>query len=91
MTLPVRDRRYGSRLNLEAHIHTDGSLESVGRRISLFARLIEEYGITNLQTKSWDSRSFSYAQDKFRRNDTGMSKNTLLQTSIKTRTFKNEK
>jgi UDP-N-acetylmuramyl pentapeptide phosphotransferase/UDP-N-acetylglucosamine-1-phosphate transferase len=55
MTLPIRDRRYGSRLNLEAHIYTNSSLESVGRRISLFARLIEEHSITNLPNKAEDT------------------------------------
>jgi len=55
MTLPVRDRRYGSRLNLEAHIYTNGSLESAGRRATLFARLIEEHSITNLPNKAEDT------------------------------------
>lgn len=52
MTFPVIDRRYGSRLNLETHIHTNGSLESAGRRATLFARLIEEHGIANLPDKT---------------------------------------
>ncbi len=40
--LPIRDRRCGSGLNLEVHIHANGSLESVGRRLTLFSRLVEE-------------------------------------------------
>lgn len=58
MTLPIHDRRFGSRLNLEARICTKGSLESVGRRISLFGRLIEEHSITNLPNKAEDTPTF---------------------------------
>ena len=48
MTLPIRDRRIGSPLNLEVQIHVNGSLESAGRRVTLFGRLLEEYSIANL-------------------------------------------
>ena len=51
MTVPIRDRRKGPPLRLENEIHTNGSLESVGRRVTLFVRLIEEYSIANLPSK----------------------------------------
>ncbi len=52
MTLPVRDRRAGPPLNLEIEVHAYGSLESAGRRIALFGRLIEKYGIATLPNKT---------------------------------------
>jgi len=48
MTLPLRDRRADSLLNLEMQIHPNGSLESVGRRVALFTRLIEEHSVVSL-------------------------------------------
>jgi len=48
MTVPVRDRRAGSALNMEVQINANGSLESVGRRLTLFSRLLEEYSVENL-------------------------------------------
>jgi len=48
MTMPVRDRRVGSLLNLEIQVHTNGSLESAGRRATLFGRLLEQYSIATL-------------------------------------------
>ncbi len=52
MTVPIRDRRAGSALNIEVQVHADGSLESVGRRLTLFSRLIEEYSVADLPTES---------------------------------------
>lgn len=51
MSLPVRDRRAGSPLKLDMVVNTNGSIESVGRRLALFGRLIEDYGIVNLPRK----------------------------------------
>jgi hypothetical protein len=48
MTVPVRDRRAGSELCLEIQVHTNGSLESAGRRLTLFSRLIEEHSLASL-------------------------------------------
>ncbi len=51
VSLPVRDRRTGLPLKLEIDIHANGSLESAGRRTTLFARLIEEHSIANLSNE----------------------------------------
>jgi UDP-GlcNAc:undecaprenyl-phosphate GlcNAc-1-phosphate transferase len=48
MTIPVRDRRSDSMLELQVGIRTNGSLESAGRRVRLFNRLIDEYGIAEI-------------------------------------------
>ena len=48
MMLPVRDRRVGPPLQLGIGICADKSIESVGRRIALFGRLIEEYSVKSL-------------------------------------------
>jgi UDP-GlcNAc:undecaprenyl-phosphate GlcNAc-1-phosphate transferase len=48
MTIPIRDRRAGSPLNLEIQVHVNGSLESAGRRVTLFGRLLEQYSVANL-------------------------------------------
>ena len=48
VNIPVLDRRAGNGLNLAVEVCRNGSLESAGRRIALFARLIEEHSIVNL-------------------------------------------
>jgi len=48
MTVPIRDRRAGSRLHMEVRVRANGSLESAGRRLTLFGRLLEQYSIANL-------------------------------------------
>jgi len=50
VAVPVHDRRSGPVLNLEIEVHANGSIESVGRRIALFGRLIEQYSVANLPT-----------------------------------------
>ena len=52
VSLPIRDRRAGLSLKLDVEVMTNGSVESVGRRLALFGRLIEDYGIVNLPNKS---------------------------------------
>lgn len=64
MTVPVRDRRVGPPLELEAKIHADGSLESAGRRVTLFARLIEEHGVANLPNKTKNTSAFELTTAK---------------------------
>ena len=46
--VPVRDRRADSSLNIELHVLVTGSLESAGRRVALFTRLMDEHGIARL-------------------------------------------
>jgi len=48
INVPIRDRRTGPFLNLKAEVCRYGSLESAGRRIALFTRLIDEHNITSL-------------------------------------------
>ncbi len=48
MIVPVRDRRTDSSLKIEVQVRTNGSLESAGRRIALFTRLMDEHGIAGL-------------------------------------------
>jgi hypothetical protein len=52
MTIPIRDRRSESLLELEVGIKTNGSLESAGRRARLFNRLIDEYSIVGIGRKA---------------------------------------
>jgi hypothetical protein len=59
MSLPVRDRRAGLPLKLDVEVHTNGSIESVGRRLALFGRLIEDYGIVNLPRKAKNIATFN--------------------------------
>lgn len=47
--VPVRDRRSGSWLRLKIELYKNGSLESAGRRVALFTRLIDEHDINNLR------------------------------------------
>lgn len=47
-TLTLSDRRAGLPLNLEVQVNANGSLESAGRRLSLFGRLLEQYSVANL-------------------------------------------
>lgn len=46
--VPVRDRRSDSSLNIEIHVCANGSLESAGRRVALFTRLMDEHGVIAL-------------------------------------------
>jgi UDP-GlcNAc:undecaprenyl-phosphate/decaprenyl-phosphate GlcNAc-1-phosphate transferase len=43
LTVPIRDLRQGSRLDLDVRIEVQNDLESVGRCVTLFARLMEQY------------------------------------------------
>jgi UDP-N-acetylmuramyl pentapeptide phosphotransferase/UDP-N-acetylglucosamine-1-phosphate transferase len=55
--VPIRDRRSGSSLYLKIQLYKNGSLESAGRRVALFTRLIDEHDINNLRL---DSRGSEY-------------------------------
>ncbi len=58
VSLPVRDRRSGPGLKLEVVMNANGSIESAGRRLALFGRLIEDYGIVNLPHSTGSSSQF---------------------------------
>jgi len=59
LNVPIRDRRPGSSLNLKIEVCKNGSLESAGRRIALFTRLIDEHDIPALQDGNTTSLSDS--------------------------------
>ncbi|AQT68324.1 putative undecaprenyl-phosphate N-acetylglucosaminyl 1-phosphate transferase [Anaerohalosphaera lusitana] len=44
MVVPIKDRRSDSPLRLDIVLHTNGCLESAGRRVTLFGRLMQENG-----------------------------------------------
>jgi len=46
--VPIRDRRSGPSLTLRIEVYQNGSLESVGRRLALFTRLMEEHNLVKL-------------------------------------------
>ena len=48
MTVPVRDRRAGSSLELKVEVNINGSLESAGRKVALFSRLMDEHSVVGL-------------------------------------------
>lgn len=49
VSVPVRDRRRsGPKLNLKIEVCSKGSLESAGRKVALFTRLMEEHDIVSL-------------------------------------------
>jgi len=48
VSVPVRDRRAGPSLNLRIEVCRKGSLESAGRKVALFTRLMEEHDVVNL-------------------------------------------
>ena len=48
MIVPVRDRRADAALKIEVCVRTNGSLESAGRRVALFTRLMDEHGLAAL-------------------------------------------
>jgi len=65
LDIPVRDRRSGPSLNLRIEVYRDGSLESAGRRVALFTRLIDEFGIVSLKKQSrWSSDVYHLASNE---------------------------
>ena len=51
VSLPVQDRRVGPKLKLKIEVCGDNYLESAGRRIALFTRLMDEHDVTTLPAK----------------------------------------
>ncbi len=54
-SIPLTDRRSGSSLNLRIEVCKNGSLESAGRRVALFSRLMDEHDIVTLRPDITDS------------------------------------
>ncbi len=52
LVLPVPQRRIGSPIECKLSVYRNGSLESVGYRMSLFGRLLEHHGLSNLPIAS---------------------------------------
>ena len=48
VAVPVRHRRPGDPLKAEVDVYLHGSIESAGRRMALFGRLIDDHSIANL-------------------------------------------
>ena len=57
MTIPVNGQESGSPAELEIAVLLNGSLESVGRRTSLFSRLLDEHDIADLPRSEKATRS----------------------------------
>ncbi len=57
LNVPIRDRRSGPYLNLKAEVCKNGSIESAGRRLALFTRLIDEHDIAALSKDGKSSPS----------------------------------
>jgi UDP-N-acetylmuramyl pentapeptide phosphotransferase/UDP-N-acetylglucosamine-1-phosphate transferase len=54
-SLPVKDRRGNSLLAMEVVACANGSLEAIGRRVSLFGRLMDEHCLGTLQSQKENS------------------------------------
>ena len=52
MKVPIGEYRFGLPLDIEAKMPVDGMLESTGRRVMLFGRLIDEYSATTEPNKT---------------------------------------
>lgn len=52
VAVPVRHRRPGGPLKAEVDVYLNGSIESAGRRMALFGRLIDEHSIASLPLPS---------------------------------------
>jgi UDP-GlcNAc:undecaprenyl-phosphate GlcNAc-1-phosphate transferase len=58
--LPINRRRFGLAMEIEAKMPVNGLLESTGRRIMLFGRLIDEYRDTAQPNKTQDSSTIEF-------------------------------
>lgn len=59
LTIPVSGQKSTEPMEIEVAIAVDSSLESVGRRVALFSRLIEERYIVSQHRNNVDSRQIS--------------------------------
>jgi len=51
VAIPFKDRRAGSNVRINAKVAQNDSLESAGKRMAYFMRLIDEHGISHLEKK----------------------------------------
>ena len=56
-SFPVPDRRSGPPLKLRIEVYKNGSLQSAGRRVALFARLMDDHSLQTLPTNGKSSTS----------------------------------
>ena len=71
VTVPVRHRRPGGPLQAQLDVLVAKSLESVGRRIALFGRLLDEHSIGNLPATPAPDPCKDAAQESDRQQDRG--------------------
>jgi hypothetical protein len=65
VNVPVRDRRSSSSLHLRIELYKNSSLESAGRRVALFTRLIDEHNINNLRIEKREFKKVRGDQASF--------------------------
>jgi len=61
-SFPVPDRRSGPPLKLRIEVYKNGSLQSAGRRVALFARLMDDHSLQTLPTNGKSSTSAETSQ-----------------------------
>jgi hypothetical protein len=66
VAFPLARRLGGLPLKVEADVLVNGSLESVGRRVALFGRLLDEYANGNLLTLLDQSSDYVSAASEIR-------------------------
>ncbi len=56
LVIPLRQRRTGDPLRMQAAVHVNGSLEAAGRRVAFFSRLIDENSLQRVPgpTRNYD-------------------------------------
>jgi UDP-GlcNAc:undecaprenyl-phosphate GlcNAc-1-phosphate transferase len=62
--LPISRQRFGIDMEIEAKMPINGLLESTGRRIMLFGRLIDEYSGTALPNKAQNSSILEFTDNR---------------------------
>lgn len=62
--LPINRRRFGMAMEIEAKMPVNGLLESTGRRIMLFGRLIDEYRGTVQPNKTQNSSMIEFTNNR---------------------------
>lgn len=72
MKLVINENRFGMPLDVEVKIPAEGSLESAGRRIMLFGRLIDEYSLKDISRRKTPRpvQEFEPSQSAFETSET---------------------